>query len=321
MFRLCLVKKDGHFPYRSIPNDLNDNQMRSNEHLVAGWALVRCCLIQWWVGGYWWLVGWWLSVWTFLPMPDISETRRSFLGSTSQSIAWWVGIHFLFGGSPAHWCGKDVWFVSIRPEDVSQLHRCPSLLFRSNSLNLRKSDCQRVCLFFLPLTVGFFEMRLYWGAMTVKNPLRAYFLGGIGGVGCWIHVNLLTPLGSKTRTSVRWWCPGSTTLSVLCFWCFSRTSLESCRSFGVLHGVVLGFFDNFVPRSDCAGRKGKGMISIPSMSLQKLAKQGLLLMAACTYFFRSGHLEGMDWILPLDGLIDGFCCFCRFTSTVHAEYE
>lgn len=24
---------------------------------------------------------------------------------------------------------------------------------------------------------------------------------------------------------------------------------------------------------------------------------GLLLMAACTYFFRSGHLEGMDWIL------------------------
>ena len=72
-------------------------------------------------------------------------------------------------------------------------------------------------------------------------------MGGIGGVGCWIHVNLLTPHGSKMHTSVRWWCPGSTTLSVLCFWCFSRTSLESCRSFGVLHGVVLRFVWSFFP--------------------------------------------------------------------------
>lgn len=129
-----------------------------------------------------------------------------------------------------------------------------------------------------------FKCGVLWNKafLMVKNPLRrAYFLGAISGVGCWIQVNMQTPLGSRPHSSVRWWCPGSTTLSVLCFWCFSRTSLESCQNFGVLHG----------------------MISIPLMSFQKLPKQGLLLMAACTYFFRSGHLEGMDWILPLDRVL------------------
>ena len=116
-------RKDGHLPYISIPNDLNDNQM-----------------------GTWLRVEHWSDVVLF-------NDELVDIGDWSVGISWdrCHKLHCLMCRNPVH---SLMWKIfSIRP-DVSQLHQCPSLLFRSNSPSLRKSDCQRVCLFFVAFNCG-----------------------------------------------------------------------------------------------------------------------------------------------------------------------
>ena len=136
-------RKDGHLPYISIPNDLNDNQMST-----------------------WLRVEHWSNVVLF-------NDELVDIGDWSVGISW-DRCHKLH-------CLMCLNFTSV--------HHC----FFVPTLQVWEDQTAKEFVYFLlPLTVGFFEIRLYWGTMMVKNPLwRACFLGGIGGVGCWIHVNML----------------------------------------------------------------------------------------------------------------------------------
>lgn len=237
------------------------SKWQSNEHVVAGWALVRCCLIQWWVGGYWWLVGCRWVFGHFYLCPTSLKRKSEFPGIDVTNC--------LMGWDSRIFCLEKVLCIAVeRMFDLFlfglkmylNFTGCPSLLFRSNSLNLRKSDCQRVCLFFVAFKCGVLWNKAF---LMVKNPLRrAHFLGAFQGWGAGFKWTCSRHLEANPTPAL-----GDDVLGQQLSACFvSDASHERRWSLAEVSQCYMVLFWDFliifVPRSDCAGRKGKGQSQI-----------------------------------------------------------